>query len=55
MESVVVKGCLREQSIRLIDGQEVMALVIKHSVGVVTTITYHLQSKKLDANYFAEV
>ena len=40
-------------SIRLIDGQELAALMIRHGVGVVTEITYEV--KKLDANYFAEV
>ena len=39
--------------IRLIDGQELAALMIRHGVGVVTEITYEV--KKLDANYFAEV
>ncbi len=41
------------QSIRLIDGQELAALMIRHGVGVVTEFTYEV--KKLDANYFAEV
>ena len=41
------------QSIRLIDGQELAALMIRHGVGVVTEITYEI--KRLDANYFAEV
>lgn len=39
--------------IRLIDGQELAELMIRHGVGVVTEITYEV--KKLDANYFAEV
>lgn len=41
------------QFIRLVDGRELAALMIKHGVGVVTEITYEV--KKLDANYFAEV
>ncbi len=39
--------------IRLIDGQELAALMISHGVGVVTEVTYEV--KKLDANYFAEL
>ena len=41
------------KSIRLIDGKELADLMVRHSVGVVTEITYEV--KKLDANYFAEV
>lgn len=41
------------KTIRLIDGRELAALMIRHGVGVVTEITYEV--KKLDANYFAEV
>ena len=40
------------QFIRLIDGPELAKLMIEHSVGVVTDITYEV--KKLDANYFAD-
>ncbi|MDE2780712.1 MAG: restriction endonuclease [Chloroflexota bacterium] len=39
--------------IRLIDGQELAEMMITHSVGVVTEVTYEV--KKLDANYFAEL
>jgi len=39
--------------IRLIDGKELSEMMITHSVGVVTEITYEV--KKLDANYFAEL
>lgn len=39
--------------IRLIDGPELAELMITHSVGVVTEVTYEV--KKLDANYFAEL
>ncbi len=38
--------------IRLIDGKELVRLMIRHNVGVVTEITYEV--KKLDENYFAE-
>lgn len=38
--------------IRLIDGQELAALMIQHGVGVVTVSTYEV--KKMDENYFAE-
>lgn len=38
--------------IRLIDGQELVKLMIQHSVGVVTESTYEV--KKMDENYFAE-
>ena len=38
--------------IRLVDGNELAHLMIKHGVGVVTEYTY--QIKKLDENYFAE-
>ena len=38
--------------IRLIDGNELAQLMIRHGVGVVTETTYAL--KKLDENYFAE-
>lgn len=41
------------QLIRLIDGRELAELMINHSVGVVTEITYEI--KKLDANYFADL
>ena len=43
---------LANQFIRLIAGQELAELMIKHGVGVVTEITYEV--KKLDANYFTE-
>ena len=39
--------------IRLIDGEELAKLMISHSVGVVTEITYEV--KKLDANYFTDL
>ncbi len=39
--------------IRLIDGTELAGLMIDHSVGVVTEITYDI--KKLDENYFSEI
>ena len=38
--------------IRLVDGNELAQLMIRHSVGVVTEYTYEI--KKLDENYFAE-
>ena len=38
--------------IRLVDGLELAELMISHSVGVVTEISYDI--KKLDENYFAE-
>ncbi len=38
--------------IRLIDGQELAALMVQHGVGVVTVSTYEV--KKMDENYFAE-
>ena len=38
--------------IRLIDGNELAQLMIRHGVGVVTETTYTV--KKLDENYFAE-
>lgn len=38
--------------IRLIDGQELVKLMIQHGVGVVTESTYEV--KKMDENYFAE-
>ena len=41
---------LTNQFIRLIDGPELVELMIKHGVGVVTETTYEV--KKLDANYF---
>lgn len=44
---------LGSKSIRLIDGRELAQMMIKHNVGVFTTITYEV--KKLDTNYFAEV
>ena len=43
---------LGNQFIRLIAGQELADLMIKHGVGVVTEITYEV--KKLDANYFTD-
>jgi restriction system protein len=38
--------------IRLVDGDELAHLMIRHGVGVVTEYTYEI--KKLDENYFAE-
>ena len=38
--------------IRLVDGNELAQLMIRHGVGVVTERTYEI--KKLDENYFAE-
>ena len=38
--------------IRLVDGNELAQLMIRHGVGVVTEYTYEI--KKLDENYFAE-
>ena len=38
--------------IRLIDGQELAALMVRHGVGVVTASTYEV--KNMDENYFAE-
>lgn len=38
--------------IRLIDGRELTALMVRHGVGVVTVSTYEV--KKVDENYFAE-
>jgi restriction system protein len=38
--------------IRLVDGDELARLMIRHDVGVVTEYTYEV--KKLDENYFAE-
>ena len=38
--------------IRLVDGNELAHLMIRHGVGVVTTYTYEI--KKLDENYFSE-
>ncbi len=40
------------KTIRLIDGQELAQLMIRHGVGVVTEYTYEI--KKLDENYFAD-
>ena len=42
----------RSESIRLVDGNELAQLMIRHGVGVVTEYTYEI--KKLDENYFAE-
>ncbi|MCY4416280.1 MAG: restriction endonuclease [Chloroflexi bacterium] len=42
----------RNETIRLVDGQELAQLMIRHGVGVVTEYTYEI--KKLDENYFAE-
>ncbi len=42
----------RNETIRLVDGNELAQLMIRHSVGVVTEYTYEI--KKLDENYFAE-
>lgn len=41
----------RSESIRLVDGNELAHLMIRHGVGVVTEYTYEI--KKLDENYFA--
>ena len=41
------------KSVRLVDGQELAELMIRHGVGVRTIDTYEV--KELDANYFAEV
>ena len=38
--------------IRLIDGEELAQLMIRHDVGVITDVTYFV--KKLDENYFVE-
>ena len=38
--------------IRLIDGRELTALMVRHGVGMVTVSTYEV--KKIDENYFAE-
>ena len=38
--------------IRLVDGNELARLMIRHGVGVVTEYAYEV--KKLDENYFAE-
>ena len=38
--------------IRLVDGNELVQLMIRHGVGVVTEYTYEI--KKLDENYFAD-
>ena len=38
--------------IRLIDGQELARLMIRHNVGVVTETTYEI--KKLDENFFSD-
>lgn len=43
---------LSNQFIRLMDGQELAELMIRHGVGVVTEMTYAV--KKLDANYFTD-
>ncbi len=42
----------RNETIRLVDGNELAHLMIRHGVGVVTEYTYEI--KKLDENYFAE-
>ena len=39
--------------IRVIDGKELAALMIQHTVGVITEVTYEV--KKLDANYFDDI
>ena len=38
--------------IRLVDGDELARLMIRHNVGVVVEMTYEV--KKLDENYFGE-
>ena len=42
----------RNKFIRLVDGNELALLMIRHGVGVVTEYAYEI--KKLDENYFAE-
>ncbi len=42
----------RNETIRLVDGNEFAQLMIRYGVGVVTEYTYEI--KKLDENYFAE-
>ena len=42
----------RNETIRLVDGNELAQLMIRHGVGVVTEYTYEI--KTLDENYFAE-
>lgn len=42
----------RNETIRLVDGNELAQLMIRHGVGVVTEYIYEI--KKLDENYFAE-
>ena len=42
----------RNETIRLVDGNELAQLMIRHGVGVITEYTYEI--KKLDENYFAE-
>ena len=42
----------RNETIRLVDGNELAHLMIRHGVGVVTEYTYEI--KKLDENYFAD-
>lgn len=46
-------SAMKNQMIRLIDGQELAQLMIKYSVGLITKATYEI--KKLDDNYFAEL
>ena len=41
----------RNETIRLVDGNDLAQLMIRHGVGVVTEYTYEI--KKLDENYFA--
>ena len=50
-EDAAKEGSSSNKVIRLIDGKELVNLMIKHGVGVVTE-SYNL--KKLDENYFAE-
>ncbi len=42
----------RNETMRLVDGDELAQLMIRHGVGVVTEYTYEI--KKLDENYFAD-
>lgn len=42
----------RNETIRLVDGNELAQLMIRHGVGVVTEYTYEI--KKLDENYFTD-
>lgn len=52
-KSVAENFTAQGKPISLIDGSELVQLMIRHGLGVVTEITYEV--KKLDANYFAEV